>query len=121
MSNIDHQPLSIEQACNKLAAIKAGRPDPGNAPITTALPKDRERYLRYCISFCRDRKSQLILKLRLLKGASYERIALFLQKNGHGSTTVQDVQEAEAIAIKRVKDALARSRQFDIPIIGSGS
>lgn len=114
----ENQKLSIEQAANIIAEMKKEKPSLEGFQPSQATREDRNKYLLYCISQCKDAKSRIILTLRAYYSYSYGAIARFLQKNGFGTTTEESVKSAEKEAINRVREAIAHTRATKVPIIG---
>ena len=120
--------MTFTQASNWLEAEKKkdaraeARKAVKGAAISYSSPRDREKYLLYCISLCPDIRTRAVLTLVKIYGWSYERIAHFLQhKAGYGTTTIADVKKAEEEGLRRVKDAIVQARKTRLPIIGGNN
>lgn len=131
--------LNFEQAVNKLkksakAAPEEIKKEAKKQPASLALPDDRRRYLKYCISLLdtvdsdltrrmpenikvkySNKDFALMFKTFLLchvEGASIKSIA----KHFHiSSTLVEDILFLAQIAVKR---AIEKKRKYGIPLVG---
>lgn len=119
----EDSPMGIEEADNYLDTIKdkvKKKAAVEEFPVSTALPEDRKRFLESCISLLPKKyeKDRLLLMLLCIYGYTHGQVAMTLQKHGHGATTVQDVVEAEKVAMSRVSDAIQSAKKNRVPIIG---
>jgi len=87
-------------------------------PITQADFHSRRRYLLYCISLCPSPKYRAVLTLLKIYGMTYTDIAQWLQQKGFGTTTVKDVIQAEKDGLSYVREAIARTKDKKVPIMG---
>lgn len=83
-------------------------------PISAPSMKDMQKYLDYATTLLKGRQELItLLKLRYKLGWSYERIAWEF-----GRVKPEMVKELEQVAVKRIKDEIAKTRQNKIPILG---
>jgi len=87
---------------------------------TIAPRNDRVKFLKYAISLMNPRKDEreiIFLQLRI-HGYPLEVIAKQLTPLLRKKISIDDVKKIETLAIKKAKDAIARTKATKIPILG---
>lgn len=114
---------SVEQANNWLDEYEGNSKDGYHeenfvryekGDVTVAPRRDRIKYIEYAISLLDPVKyeREIILLTLRTRGYPIERIA---QEIG---TTVKDVKEIEALAMKKVQDEIAHTKATKTPLVG---
>jgi len=111
--------LRKEKTEEKIKKEAAQRIKDSPPPINNGSPASERKFLLYCISKCPDRRTRLVLRLRIQFNLTPTQIALALKKTGIHGMTPEKVVQIEEDGRKRVKDALRIMITTGTPIFGN--
>jgi len=122
---------SIEEAGNYVKDLKdklKRRASAEEFPITSAMPEDRLKYLKYAISLMTKRNLPLLDKRLLVRaravlslvarGYTYSAIAGYLKRNGFPNTKPQEIRDVELKGVQWASQAIERVQNTQVPIVG---
>lgn len=126
-----HQFNSLDKAYNYVKSLKdklKRKAAMEEFPVSTAMPEDRLRFIKYGISLMTKENLpfeniNIIIKCRAVlwlvaNGYTFLAIANFLKKEGFGDVTIQKVKDVELKGMELARRAIEKVKNSKTPILG---